>query len=435
MWRQISPERMTPEMWRAQDVYQELIDSQRDMVAYPARVNAVVGLLHWSALLADFDEEGASDELVEVRDRVPKALYQSFCWFRDQGMLREFFAVNGWYGGSDELLLSERQLFEALFVGAGGGELSQVVGVEECHQVYEIFDKCRFGGRVEDLFNKGWYRRFFEEEVSESIVDAALFSALYWGSPEQATVDKEREKFVEWKRGRFPELYESGSVIVMVAGRAASGKGGVARVLAEYGFKAPPLSDRVRELAAALGNEEPYVRETLIKIGHLAREIDPGALLQRAVVMNQEVGKPLLVAFEGLRTGEEAGAGFAMANEGMRVILIAVEAAGDPEADAWVRFRRVLKRAQETGRDTDQGYDDTLESFEQWKREQDEKEPGIMKAMDLRTHTVYTHFPELTDEESVARTQQQVRKVLEQELGLKRVRPAQDESDIKVIGQ
>ncbi len=179
---------------------------------------------------------------------------------------------------------------------------------------------------------------------------------------------------------------EGRSIFIATVGRNNSGKGVVTNYLRErYGFLAYPLSDRVREMAAAFGEEAPLNREILIDVGRTVKEVfGAGVLISAAIHLFSELGRVNKLLFDGLRVPGEAKELLAMTGDTTRVMIIGVSAGGDDfEADRHFRFERALGRGGPKDPKAD-----SPEEFSAFCALDDREGSGIDETMEQATHTV-----------------------------------------------
>jgi len=172
---------------------------------------------------------------------------------------------------------------------------------------------------------------------------------------------------------------------IATVGKKGVGKGLITSHLREkHNFLAYPLSDRVRELAAAYGNMAPFGREILIKTGiDVKDKFGAGVLIRAAIRMFSEPGREQRLLFDGLRTEAEAEDFLRLAEGQANTILIAVTTGETGEADQKIRFRRSLGR----GGPKDPT-EDTQKAFEIFCESDNKEGIGIDKAISLATHTI-----------------------------------------------
>lgn len=176
------------------------------------------------------------------------------------------------------------------------------------------------------------------------------------------------------------------NIYIATVGRNNVGKGVVTGYLQKkYGFQAHPLSDRVREIAAALGNTAPYSRDTLITVGKsIKATFDAAVLIRHAVALLSELARPNRLLFDGLRVEGEATGLLELASAGTQTACIAITTGEETaEDDLRVRYLRALER----GSDKDPRVD-TEEAFQVFKEQDERESPGITAAMKHATYTI-----------------------------------------------
>jgi dephospho-CoA kinase len=155
--------------------------------------------------------------------------------------------------------------------------------------------------------------------------------------------------------------------IIGVVGKIASGKGEISSTLGKfYNVMSLPFSDRLRDIALAMGSHPPYTREQLREINDLYKpafgnQIFAQLTLTMATRRAKVGNAPDVIIVDGFRSPEEANFFLELKN----THLIAVVASKDEEEDRNIRFQRqkLRRRGEEDSLNMEDFlHDDEIES-------------------------------------------------------------------------